>query len=124
VRFFFVCMAVTLGVLLAPRAVPGNDLIRENIVKIYVTKSEHDYFNPWQMKDRYTVEGSGAIIRDGFILTNAHLVSDNTFIQQVLGWEPNTPLRAGMAKTFAWIKEQYEDRKVGKPTPAGDKEGH
>ena len=48
----------------------------------------------------------------------------NTFIQQVLGWEPNTPLREGMAKTFAWIQQQYADRTAGLPTPAGDKEGH
>ena len=46
--------------------------------------------------------------------------SDNTFIKQVLGWEPCTPLREGMKKTYAWIKQQYEDRKAGKPTPAGD----
>ncbi len=40
--------------------------------------------------------------------------SDNTFIQQVLGWEPNTPLRVGMEKTYAWIAGQYADRKAGK----------
>ena len=40
--------------------------------------------------------------------------SDNTFIKQVLGWEPGTPLREGMAKTYAWIASQYEDRKAGK----------
>jgi GDP-D-mannose 3',5'-epimerase len=39
--------------------------------------------------------------------------SDNTFIQQVLGWEPNTPLRDGLAKTYAWIKDQYYARKAG-----------
>jgi GDP-D-mannose 3',5'-epimerase len=49
--------------------------------------------------------------------------SDNTFIKQVLGWEPSTPLREGMAKTYAWIRQQYEDRKAGKPTPAGDTSG-
>ena len=42
--------------------------------------------------------------------------SDNTFIKQVLNWEPDTPLRNGMEKTYAWIKQQYEDRKAGKPT--------
>lgn len=47
--------------------------------------------------------------------------SDNTFIQQVLGWEPDTPLRKGMERTYAWIKQQYSDRKAGKPTPAGYK---
>jgi nucleoside-diphosphate-sugar epimerase len=40
--------------------------------------------------------------------------SDNTFIKSVLGWEPNTPLRVGMAKTYAWIEQQYCDRKAGK----------
>jgi nucleoside-diphosphate-sugar epimerase len=47
--------------------------------------------------------------------------SDNTFIQQILGWEPDTPLRKGMERTYAWIKQQYADRKAGKPTPAGYK---
>ncbi len=46
--------------------------------------------------------------------------SDNTFIKSVLGWEPNTPLRKGMEKTYAWIRQQYLDRKAGKPTPAGE----
>src|SRR5512138_1219437 len=27
--------------------------------------------------------------------------SDNTMIQRILGWEPNTPLRKGLAKTYA-----------------------
>jgi nucleoside-diphosphate-sugar epimerase len=40
--------------------------------------------------------------------------SDNTFIQEVLGWEPNTPLRTGIASTYAWIEQQYEDRKAGR----------
>jgi len=42
--------------------------------------------------------------------------SDNTFIQSVLGWEPNTSFRAGLAKTYAWIEQQYMDRKAGKRT--------
>ncbi|MCJ7712745.1 MAG: GDP-mannose 4,6-dehydratase, partial [Chloroflexi bacterium] len=45
--------------------------------------------------------------------------SDNTFIQQVLGWEPNTPLRDGMAETYAWIDEQYAARKAGKRVVEG-----
>jgi len=40
--------------------------------------------------------------------------SDNTMIRRVLGWEPSTPLRAGMAKTYAWIAEQYAARKAGR----------
>ena len=40
--------------------------------------------------------------------------SDNTFIKQVLGWEPGTALDDGLAATYAWIKEQYDARKQGK----------
>ena len=42
--------------------------------------------------------------------------SDNTMIQRILHWGPHTPLREGMAKTFAWIEQQYADRKAGKRT--------
>jgi GDP-D-mannose 3',5'-epimerase len=40
--------------------------------------------------------------------------SDNTMIRRILDWEPQTPLRKGMEKTYAWIAEQYADRKAGK----------
>jgi len=42
--------------------------------------------------------------------------SDNTFIRQVLGWEPGTPFRTGLEKTYRWIEKQYQDRKAGKRT--------
>jgi dTDP-D-glucose 4,6-dehydratase len=37
-------------------------------------------------------------------------------IKRVLNWEPTTPLREGLAKTYAWIEQQYQDRKAGKVT--------
>ena len=42
--------------------------------------------------------------------------SDNTMIKEVLGWEPSTPLRKGIARTYAWIEEQFALRKAGKRT--------
>ena len=42
--------------------------------------------------------------------------SDNTFIKQVLNWEPSIPFHDGLAKTYAWIEQQYADRKAGKQT--------
>ena len=42
--------------------------------------------------------------------------SDNTMIQQILNWEPDTSLRNGLAKTYAWIEQQFHDRKAGKRT--------
>lgn len=37
--------------------------------------------------------------------------SDNTKIRQLLGWEPGTPLRVGLEKTYAWIYDQMSARK-------------
>jgi GDP-D-mannose 3', 5'-epimerase len=42
--------------------------------------------------------------------------SDNTFIRQVLDWEPTIPFHDGLTKTYAWIEQQYADRKSGKHT--------
>jgi nucleoside-diphosphate-sugar epimerase len=45
--------------------------------------------------------------------------SDNTRIQQLLGWEPSIRLRDGMARTCAWIREQYRAKYGdGEFTPA------
>ncbi len=38
--------------------------------------------------------------------------SDNTLIQKVFGWEPNTRLRDGLEKTYRWI---YDEIKAGRP---------
>lgn len=42
--------------------------------------------------------------------------SDNTLIRSYLGWEPSIPLREGLAKTYAWIYDQYMRRSRGEPT--------
>ena len=42
--------------------------------------------------------------------------SDNTMIKRILGWEPSTPLRVGMRKTYAWIEQQYFAKKAGRRT--------
>ena len=39
--------------------------------------------------------------------------SDNSLIKKYLRWEPNTPLRAGMEKTYRWIYNQYMARERG-----------
>ena len=40
--------------------------------------------------------------------------SDNSFIKKTLGWEPSTPFRVGLEKTYRWIETQYAARKAGK----------
>lgn len=39
--------------------------------------------------------------------------SENSFIKQILNWEPNTSLDAGLKATYVWIREQYAKRKKG-----------
>ncbi len=38
--------------------------------------------------------------------------SDNSKLRQVLGWEPQTPLREGLVPTYRWIEDQL--RKAGR----------
>ncbi|MGH9559374.1 MAG: NAD-dependent epimerase/dehydratase family protein [Bryobacteraceae bacterium] len=33
--------------------------------------------------------------------------SDNTLIKKLLNWEPDTPLHAGLERTYAWIYDEY-----------------
>ena len=40
--------------------------------------------------------------------------SDNTFIQKMLKWEPNTSLNTGLRATYQWIEQQYFARKAGR----------
>ncbi|MGA2095403.1 MAG: NAD-dependent epimerase/dehydratase family protein [Candidatus Acidiferrum sp.] len=40
--------------------------------------------------------------------------SDNTLIKKYLGWEPCTPLRTGLEKTYRWIHGQYIARNSDK----------
>jgi len=39
--------------------------------------------------------------------------SDNTLIQKLLHWQPDTPLRVGMEKTYHWIYDQFLARERG-----------
>jgi S1-C subfamily serine protease len=65
--------------------------LKDSVVKLFVTRSEPDYIQPWQMKNQTSATGSGAIIEGKRILTNAHVVSDQVFIQV---------LRSGQTKKF------------------------
>ena len=55
--------------------------IRDSVVKIYTTTNRIDYYHPWQTKGSQPAIGSGCVIGQNRILTNAHVVSDQTFIQ-------------------------------------------
>jgi S1-C subfamily serine protease len=53
----------------------------DSILKIYSTQLASNYGTPWKAGSPRSVSGSGFVIPGGRILTNAHVVSDATFIQ-------------------------------------------
>jgi S1-C subfamily serine protease len=61
------------------------------IVKIYAVYSDYDYDMPWQLAGQARGVGSGCIIGGNRVLTNAHVVANQTFIQVK---------RAGQAKKY------------------------
>ena len=54
---------------------------RKSLVKIYSVHNNPDFYNPWSMQGPRSSTGSGAVISGKRILTNAHVVSNSTFIQ-------------------------------------------
>jgi GDP-D-mannose 3', 5'-epimerase len=46
--------------------------------------------------------------------------SDNTRLREVSGWEPQIPLREGLAPTYRWIESELT-RAVQVPEPAGQR---
>jgi S1-C subfamily serine protease len=65
---------------LCTHAIAGAN-ITDSIVKIYTTYDQPNYFRPWQMRGQRSRIGSGCIIAGNRVLTNAHVVSDHTFIR-------------------------------------------
>jgi len=54
---------------------------RRSVVKIYVTSQRGDFAMPWQTAGPAAGSGSGFILRQRRLLTNAHLVSDAKYIE-------------------------------------------
>ncbi len=57
-----------------------DDVTKQAIVKIYTTAKIPSYIVPWSSAIRSST-GSGAIIEGGYILTNAHVVANQAFIE-------------------------------------------
>ena len=90
-------------------ATPIN-LGSSELVSINELLSRIEFFAGTKMNRRYDLNAPQGV---------AGRNSDNTFIKQVLHWEPGVPLNQGLAVTFEWIKEQYHARKAGKRIGTG-----
>jgi S1-C subfamily serine protease len=61
-------------------ALQKDDMTKQAIVKIYTVAKIPNYLAPWSSSMRSST-GSGAIIEGGFILTNAHVVANQAFLE-------------------------------------------
>ena len=67
---------------------PLPDAIRKSVVKIFTTYQKPNYYQPWQVLNQDALTGSGAVIEGNRILTNAHVVSDESYVQVRKAGEP------------------------------------
>ena len=73
-------LTMLLCTLLLSAQTEQDDITKQAIVKIYTTAKVPNYLSPWSSSMRSST-GSGAIIEGGFILTNAHVVADQAFLE-------------------------------------------
>jgi len=74
-----VLMIVLVCILVKPSYAQQN--LSKAIVKIYTVYTEYDYDMPWQISKQQGRSGSGCIISGKRILTNAHVIADQRFVQ-------------------------------------------
>ncbi len=59
----------------------AHSSVKESVVKVYATSIVQDYDEPWKTYSQETSSGSGCIISGNRILTAAHVVADQIFVQ-------------------------------------------
>jgi len=78
-----ITLIVSLVTIPQSNAANGEEIneVRKSVVKIYTTTNAPDYFRPWTMLTTTQSSGSGSIIPNQRILTNAHVIANSSFIQ-------------------------------------------
>lgn len=59
----------------------ASEDVKDSIVKIYTTHQRYSYATPWQSPVQDQSSGSGCVIPGNLILTNAHVVADEVFVE-------------------------------------------
>jgi len=86
--FMFILCSLLLSSL-SPAATEAQEDMKKAMVKIYTVVKKPDFDTPWNRKGIESVTGSGCVIEGNRIITNAHVVSDHTFIQVRLYGHPD-----------------------------------
>lgn len=72
--------SIWISTLLLSANIQQEDITKQAIVKIYNVAKIPNYLSPWSSSMRSST-GSGAIIEGGYILTNAHVIADQAFLE-------------------------------------------
>ena len=75
------CICILLLTALAAPAWSASAGIKSSVVKVTTVFNRPNYHEPWQRTGQQIFHGSGAVIAGERILTNAHVVSDQTFVR-------------------------------------------
>ena len=75
----------------------AEDPLKSSVVKVFTTMQSPNFTEPWEMKAQESGTGSGCIIEGNRILTNAHVVSNQIFVEVQ---------RAGDSKKYTATVEQ------------------
>jgi S1-C subfamily serine protease len=73
-------LTLLLSTVLLSAQTEQDDITKQAIVKIYTTAKIPNYLSPWSSSMRSST-GSGAIIEGEYILTNAHVVANQAFLE-------------------------------------------
>jgi S1-C subfamily serine protease len=80
-NFPVLAMILALAAVFPGGVLAGGTDISGAVVKVFTVFNNPDYDQPWQMTGERSSSGSGCIISGNRILTSAHVVSNQTFIQ-------------------------------------------
>lgn len=67
---------------------PQPDALRRSVVKLFTVIKEPNYYKPWELAYQHTSGGSGCILSDHRILTNAHVVANQLYVQVLKPGDP------------------------------------
>lgn len=62
-------------------AADSPEMLRRSVVKLFTVVKEPNYYKPWELSYQHTSGGSACIIEGNRILTNAHVVAHQLFVQ-------------------------------------------
>lgn len=72
---------ITAAVVLCAAFTGFAGTVDQAMVKIYTNSAAYNYYIPWSTDAPAETSGSGCVVEGNLILTNAHVVSNETFIQ-------------------------------------------